>query len=161
MAGTRAVKDILAGGGGEQPQTTMPGADSAILNHLYRLEENSALVVLFLQGEGAIEGETIDRDHPGLCKVSIEFEGRGLENPVRLEPHISYKVPSDRRAQFIYGRIGNPNPELVYLLLTRNQKPMRYLPVGAQAGMNISLSAIQDILARLRAGNPHWRTRRA
>ncbi|MFL6354350.1 MAG: hypothetical protein ACJ74Z_21205 [Bryobacteraceae bacterium] len=60
------------------------------------------------------------------------FDGCGLENPARLEPPITYRVPSDRRAQLIYGRIGNPNAELIYLLLTRDQKPMRYFPVGAR-----------------------------
>ena len=82
---------------------------------------------------------------PRFFQGIYEFEGRGLANPVRLEPHISYTVPPNRRAQFLYGRLGNPNHELVYLLLTRNQKPMRYFPIGAQADTNISLAAIQDI----------------
>jgi hypothetical protein len=73
------------------------------------------------------------------------FEGQGLENPVRLEPPVSYRVAKDRRAHFIYARIGNPNPELVYFLLTRNEKPMRYFAAGAKGAMHIPLSVIEDI----------------
>ena len=83
---------------------------------------------------------------PRFLQGIYRFEGRGLEHPARLEPHISYKVPSDRRAQFIYGRLGNPNAELIYLLLTSDQKPMRYFPAGAQAAMNIPLFVIENIL---------------
>src|ERR1700688_3482107 len=82
---------------------------------------------------------------PRFLQGVYRFEGRGLENPVRLEPPIAYKVPSDPRVQFIYGRIGNPNSELIYLLLTRDRKPMRYFPSGAQAAMNIPLFVIEDI----------------
>jgi hypothetical protein len=83
---------------------------------------------------------------PRFLQGVYRFEGRGLESPCQLEPHIAYKVPSDRRAQFIYGRIGNPNEELIYLLLLRDGKPMRYFPAGAQAAMNIPLFVIEDIL---------------
>jgi hypothetical protein len=83
---------------------------------------------------------------PQFMQGFYRFEGRGLENLTRLEPPISYKVPSDRRAQFIYGRIGNPNPAMVYLLLLRNQKPMRYFPCGAEASIHIPLSVIEGIL---------------
>ncbi len=82
---------------------------------------------------------------PRFMQGIYRFGGEGLEKPVRLEPPVSYRVPADRRAQFIYGRIGNPNPELVYLLLTRNEKPMRYFPCGAIAAMNIPLFVIEDI----------------
>jgi hypothetical protein len=83
---------------------------------------------------------------PRFLQGIYRFEGCGLENPGRFEPPITYRVPLDRRAQLIYGRVGNPNPALIYLLLTCDQKPMRYFPVGAQAGMNIQLFVIEDIL---------------
>ena len=83
---------------------------------------------------------------PRFFQGIYHFEGRGLEDVVRLEPHISYKVPSDRRAQFIYGRIGNPNYELIYLLLTRDGKPMRYFPCSALGAIHIPLAVIEDIL---------------
>jgi hypothetical protein len=84
---------------------------------------------------------------PRFLQGIYRFEGAGLENTAVLDPPISYRVPPDRRAQFIYGRIGNPNPELIYLLLTRDKKPMRYFPAGAQAAMNIPLFVIEDIPA--------------
>jgi len=83
---------------------------------------------------------------PRFMQGIYDFEGRGLENLVELDPPIHYKVPSDRRAQFIYGRIGNPNSELVYLLLMRDKKPMRYFPCGARGAMHIPLAVIEDIL---------------
>ena len=83
---------------------------------------------------------------PGFMQGIYEFEGRGLKNPVRLDPHISYTVPSYRRAQFIYGRIGNPNSEMLYLVLLRDQNPMRYFPCAAQGAISIPLNVIEDIL---------------
>jgi hypothetical protein len=82
---------------------------------------------------------------PRFLQGIVRFEGRGLENPARFEPPLTYRVPSDRRAQFIYGRIGNPNAELIYILLTRDQRPMRYFPAGAKAGINIQLFVIEDV----------------
>lgn len=82
---------------------------------------------------------------PRFMQGIYRFEGQGLERPVRLEPSVSYRVPTDRRAQFIYARMGNPNPEVIYLLLTRNEKPMRYFPCGARGAMHIPLSVIEDI----------------
>ena len=82
---------------------------------------------------------------PMFMQGIYHFEGRGLETVTRLEPHISYKVPSDRRAQFIYGRIGNPNHEMLYLVLIRDGKPMRYFPCAAQGAIHIPLAVIEDI----------------
>jgi hypothetical protein len=83
---------------------------------------------------------------PRFMQGIYGFEGRGLENLVDLDPPIRYKVPSDRRAQFIYGRIGNPNSELIYLLLLRDKKPMRYFPCGARDAIHIPLAVIEDIV---------------
>ncbi len=82
---------------------------------------------------------------PRFMQGIYRFEGEGLENLVSLEPPVSYRVAKGRRAHMIYGRIGNPNPELVYLLLMKNKKPMRYFPAGARDAMNIQLFVIEDI----------------
>ena len=82
---------------------------------------------------------------PRFMQGMYHFEGRGLEHPCPLEPHISYKVPTDRRAQFVYGRIGNPNPEMLYLVLMRDEKPMRYFPCAAKGAIHIPLAVIEDI----------------
>ena len=75
------------------------------------------------------------------------FQGRGLEAPVSLEPKALYQVPSDKRAQLIYCRIGNPTPEFIYLVLTRDGKPMRLFPCGGKSGIHVPLAIIDDILA--------------
>jgi hypothetical protein len=83
---------------------------------------------------------------PRFVQGIYRFEGQGLETLAQLEPHISYQVPSDRRAQFIYGRIGNPNSQMIYLMLKRDEKPMRYFPCAAQGAIHIQLAVIEDIL---------------
>ena len=74
------------------------------------------------------------------------FRGRGLENPVRLEPEIVYQVPADKRAQLIYCRIGNPSPKFLYLVLRRDGIAMRMFPCGRENGIHVPLAIIDDIL---------------
>jgi hypothetical protein len=73
------------------------------------------------------------------------FEGRGLDAPASLGNKASYSVPPDKRAQFIYFRAGNSLDELVYVVLMRDGKPMRYFPVGAKATLHVSLAVVEDI----------------
>lgn len=73
------------------------------------------------------------------------FEGSGLEKAVSFQPPVAYKVPSDKRAQTIYFRGGNPSSELIYVVLTRSGKPMRYFPIGAKAGIHVPLAVVEDI----------------
>lgn len=75
----------------------------------------------------------------------FSFEGAGLENPVPFQPPVTYQAPSDKRAQTIYFRGGNPSPELIYVVLTRRGKPMRYFPIGAKAGIHVPLAVVEDI----------------
>lgn len=74
------------------------------------------------------------------------FEGRGLETPVSLEPKAVYTVPPDKRAQFIYGRIGNPTAEFLYVALQRDSKSMRLFPCGPKSGIHVPLAIIDDCL---------------
>lgn len=74
------------------------------------------------------------------------FEGRGLEEPVSLEPTAVYTVPPDKRAQFIYGRIGNPTSEFLYVALQRDGKSVRLFPCGPKMGITVPLAIIDDCL---------------
>jgi|HubBroStandDraft_5_1064220.scaffolds.fasta_scaffold185845_2 hypothetical protein len=74
------------------------------------------------------------------------FKGTGLETPVSFEPKVTYQVPSDKRAQLIYCRIGNPTPEFLYVALNHDGKSMRMFPCGAKAGIHVPLAIIDDIL---------------
>jgi len=72
------------------------------------------------------------------------FEGRGLEEPASLEPRAVYTVPPHKRAQFIYGRIGNPTTEFLYVALQRDGKSIRLFPCGPKSGIHVPLAIIDD-----------------
>jgi hypothetical protein len=76
------------------------------------------------------------------------FEGRGLEEPVSLEPKAVYTVPQDKRAQFIYGRIGNPTTEFLYVALQRDSVSIRLFPCGPKSGIHVPLAIVDDCLPR-------------
>lgn len=73
------------------------------------------------------------------------YEGKGLEAPFLLDPRATYTVPRDKRAQLIYLRGGNSADELVYLTLMRNERPLRFFPIGAKAGMHVPLAVVEDL----------------
>lgn len=72
------------------------------------------------------------------------FEGLGLEQPFRLA-ELSYSVPSDKLTQPIYFRGGNSSDELIYCVLMRDNKPMRYFPIGAKSGIHVPLAMVEDL----------------
>ena len=84
-------------------------------------------------------------EKPSFLQGVFEFEGRGLQNPIPLQPSLRYKVPFDKRSQMVYFRAGNASGQLVYLLLIRNEKPMRYFPVGAQESVHVPLAVVEDL----------------
>jgi len=74
-----------------------------------------------------------------------EFSGAGLKRAVPLTPPVKYTVPFDKRGQLIYLRAGNAQGELVYLVLTRDGKPMRYFPIGAKDAVHVPLAIVEDV----------------
>jgi len=83
--------------------------------------------------------------NPRFLQGAFPFKGRGLAEPAPLDDCPSYTVPSDRRGQLVYFRGGNSSTELIYALLTRDGEPMRYFPIGAQAGCHIPLRVVEDM----------------
>jgi len=79
------------------------------------------------------------------------FEGRGLERLVALQPEITYVVPRDRRAQLVYLRAGNSTPEFVYLVLTQNERPVRF-PIGAKGATHVPLAIVEDVSPEMQVG---------
>jgi hypothetical protein len=75
----------------------------------------------------------------------FELTGAGLKRAVPLSPPVKYTVPFDKRAQLIYLRAGNALDEMVYLVLTRDGKPMRYFPIGAKGSVHVPLAIVDDI----------------
>jgi hypothetical protein len=82
---------------------------------------------------------------PRFLQGVYPFKGGGLDKPVPLDGRLAYTVPPDKRAQLIYLRAGNSSTELVYLLLTRDGKPMRYFPIGAKSSAHVALVVTEDI----------------
>jgi hypothetical protein len=84
-------------------------------------------------------------EKPAFIQGLFAYEGRGLASPILLQPHATYLVPPDKRAQTIYFRAGNAAAEMIYLVLTRNEAPMRYFPVGAKGAIHVALAVVEDL----------------
>lgn len=82
---------------------------------------------------------------PRFIQGLFRFEGKGLEQPVPLNPGVRWAVPFDKRAQLLYFRAGNSASEMVYTILYRDGKPMRYFPIGAKGAMHVSLRVVEDL----------------
>jgi hypothetical protein len=89
---------------------------------------------------------------PRFIHGVFPFEGRGLEAPYDLGPGVAYSVPADKRTQLIYLRAGNSADKLVYLVLTRDGKPMRYFPIGGNASVHVPLAVVEDIFPESKLG---------
>ncbi|CAA9464356.1 MAG: hypothetical protein AVDCRST_MAG38-557 [uncultured Solirubrobacteraceae bacterium] len=87
---------------------------------------------------------------PHFLQGIYSFEGRGLDQPFLLDPDLTYSVPRDTEAQFVYFRGGNSSDELVTAIVMRDGKPMRMFPMGAKAGTNMPLRIVEDLLAETR-----------
>jgi hypothetical protein len=84
---------------------------------------------------------------PHFLQGIYPFEGRGLDQPFLLHPDLTYVVPRDTEAQFVYFRGGNSCDELVTVIVMRDGKPMRMFPMGAKSGTNMPLRVVEDLLA--------------
>jgi hypothetical protein len=82
---------------------------------------------------------------PKFIQGVFPFTGAGYAAPFPLSDTARYAVPSDRRAQLMYARAANSSNEVIYLLLMRDGKPMRYFPIGAKACEHVSLAVVEDI----------------
>ena len=49
---------------------------------------------------------------------------------------------------------------MIYLVLTRGGRPMRYFPVGAKGAIHVPLAVVEDIVARKQGGNSGGRAGR-
>lgn len=84
-------------------------------------------------------------EKPAFIQGLFAYQGRGLGSPASFQPRVTYLVPPDKRAQTIYFRAGNAAAEMIYLVLTRNGKPMRYFPVGAKGAIHVPLAVVEDL----------------
>jgi hypothetical protein len=84
-------------------------------------------------------------EKPSFLQGVFTFEGQGIQKPISLQPGTQYKVPFDKRSQMVYFRAGNASAELVYFLMKRDGKPMRYFPVGAKESVHVPLAVVEDL----------------
>jgi assimilatory nitrate reductase catalytic subunit len=45
----------------------------------------------------------------------------------------------------VYFRGGNTSAELIYVVLMRDGKPMRYFPIGAKGDVHVPLRVVEDL----------------
>jgi hypothetical protein len=83
---------------------------------------------------------------PRFFQGVYAFAGRGLEEPFQLADELTYSVPESKRAQLIYFRGGNSSPEMIYVVLLRDGKPMRYFPIGAKGNTHVQLAVVEDLV---------------
>ncbi len=84
---------------------------------------------------------------PMFLQGVYPFAGSGLSSPAPLSRELSYTVPDGKRAQFIYFRAGNSTGELIYVMLTRDGKPMRIFPIGAKGDVHVALAVVEDLVS--------------
>jgi hypothetical protein len=81
---------------------------------------------------------------PRFIQGVIRFIGAGYEKPVALAS-ASYVVAADKRAQPLYFRGGNSSGEMITVVLMRDDKPMRFFPIGAKASEHVQLAVVEDL----------------
>jgi hypothetical protein len=82
---------------------------------------------------------------PQFIRGVHPFKGSGYDKPTAIDAGLTYAVPSDKRAQLIYLRAGNSCSELIYLVLLRDGKIMRYFPIGAKSSEHVPLVVVEDL----------------
>ncbi|WP_090479792.1 molybdopterin oxidoreductase family protein [Nakamurella panacisegetis] len=75
----------------------------------------------------------------------FRFQGAGLDQPMPLDPSLTYVVPDGARAQALYFRGGNSADELITLVLMKDGAPVRYFPIGAKGDVHVPLRVVEDI----------------
>ena len=82
---------------------------------------------------------------PKFLNGTHAFTGTGLGVGAALSPPLAYTVSSDKRSQMIYLRAGNSSAELIAVHLVHAGKAFRTFPVGAKAGIHVSLAVVEDL----------------
>ncbi|MGW4638416.1 molybdopterin oxidoreductase family protein [Sphaerisporangium sp. NPDC004334] len=94
-----------------------------------------------------LDGRTHMDSTPRFLQGIFSFTGKGMDAPFPLASELRYVVPDGYVTQPVYLRGGNSCDELVCLVLMRDGTPMRYLPIGAKAGVHVSLRVVEDLMA--------------
>jgi hypothetical protein len=82
---------------------------------------------------------------PVFVQGLFTYEGHGLARAAPFDPPVTYTVPADKRAQTIYFRAGNAAADMIYLVLTKNGRYLRFFPVGAKGAVHVPLAVVEDL----------------
>ena len=72
------------------------------------------------------------------------FVGRGISELGLLNDALRYQVPTGKSAEVLYFRAGNVSEDLIYLVLSANDTPIRYFPVGPKADVHVPLAITES-----------------
>jgi len=86
------------------------------------------------------------QSEPAFIQGVYPFTGAGLENPQPLSAEATtFVTPSDRFVQPTYVRAGNSSDAMVYLVLRRDEQPIRYFPIAAQGNAHVALAVVEEL----------------
>ncbi|MGY1754526.1 molybdopterin oxidoreductase family protein [Blastococcus sp. SYSU D01042] len=88
---------------------------------------------------------TTVKSTPRFLQGVYPITGEGLAKPGPVDPALRYTVPWGCSAQALYFRGGNATGELVYVLLLRDGRPVRWFPIGAKADTHVPLRVVEDL----------------
>ena len=84
---------------------------------------------------------------PRFLQAIRPYLGKGLDEYLAFDPPLRYAVPEGASAQCVYFRGGNQGDELVCVVLTCDDVPMRLFPIGAQDAIHVPLRITEDLLS--------------
>ncbi len=84
------------------------------------------------------------RAKPVFFQGVYAFIGNGVADLQPLDDSLEYTVPPGRAAEPIYFRAGNLSDDLIYLCLTSNGRPIRYIPVSPKGDVHITLAIVES-----------------
>jgi hypothetical protein len=91
-------------------------------------------------------GRVSDGSTPRFLQGPFDFEGNGLDKPLRIDDSLRYVVPAGSVTQPVYFRGGNSSDDMVTVVLFRDGKPMRYFPIAARGATHVALRVVEDLL---------------
>jgi hypothetical protein len=88
-----------------------------------------------------------DSSVPRFLQGFFNFDGKGFDDPIPIDPALRYVVPAGSVTQPVYFRGGNSTDAMITVMLMRDGTPMRYFPIAAKGAVHVSLRVVEDLLA--------------
>ena len=91
-------------------------------------------------------GTFVSEGTPVLLQTIVEFEGRGLTEPMPIG--LSYVVRDGHTAGMFYFRAGSTVSGMVNVSILRDGKLMRYFPMAPNSTIHVSLAIVEELPER-------------